>query len=636
MKNFTALFLGLAALTVAPHMMAQDVYLASDGKNPSCKILRGGEYDILNGFVKNTAPGTATGTLLELGEVDFGDGNKYNATCVDFANGWYTDGWAILWAGSDWDDAVPFTQMDVNEYRSYYSVRRFGANMAYDVFEGGVSPNIYLMEQPIQYSKPTGKQKVYLTFEGGNGNVFGVGFYEKAFTEEDFVGEDGGWDGYGGDTGIRLRWPLEDPRYDDKSIVLEPEDLTPLVATGEDTDFVETKIDYGSEENPKHHWGWTADKLLLGADVDFGSNRFQQVVLYVSHWSANLSDYLNVYIDDNTEANQIGRVWVGRELRDAYYPMAINLTKEVSGTHKLIVEWETPGSQCDLRLVGLYEGTPWPAASKCGVELVDDLPIEGAFHFTYVGTPEGQGDPWAYEIKARGQWEAAGNIGYTGPGTVISFYMPDGSPIDFGDSEEDAFTHVVVNHSAESSWAGDIDVANFKFYLDLDPNYNIPVDEWTGNLDGILEGHDPVAIVRLQGTGNWATKKHVRGEFLEKVTGLHDLYMVYSSPEENIGANVFDIYFEVNKNTTDDPEEAGVKVVNKDGSDVKVYTSGKNIVVETKDSCKVAVYALNGVSLVNDALQAAGTYTLPVNPGIYVVKTVDANGKTAVAKVIVR
>ena len=51
MKKFTTVFLGLAALAVAPNISAQDVYLASDGKNPNCKILRGGEYDNLYGFV---------------------------------------------------------------------------------------------------------------------------------------------------------------------------------------------------------------------------------------------------------------------------------------------------------------------------------------------------------------------------------------------------------------------------------------------------------------------------------------------------------------------------------------------------------------------------------------------------------
>lgn len=627
--------LGMAAsFAFAPKMSAEDVYIPTNDTNPDCIIERGGQFDMVHKLIGHTAPGTSSGTLVELGTVDFGDGDTYKATYIDFANGWFTDGWAILWAGSDWEDALPFTQMEINEYRSYYVPRRFAANMGYNVYENGVSESIYLGDEPIQYVKPTGQKKVYLTFEGGNGNIFGIGFHEAEYAEEDFVGEENGWDGYNGDIGIRLRYPMEDPRYDDKSEYFDADVFTPLVPVGEDTEHPDTRIDdnLAEEGGWLHHWGWTFDGLQLGTQVDFGDNRFQQIMFFVKWGNTNLNNFLEAYIDDaNNEANMIARVWVGREMDNTYYPLAVNLLKEVSGVHQLIVKWVTPGSQCDLRGIGLYEGTPWMEASECGVSVVDELPLDDAFHFTYVGTPEGQGDPWAYEIKARGVWESAGNVGYTGPGTVISFYMPDGSPINFGDSEDDAYTHIVVNHSAETSWAGDISVANFSFYLDLDPNYNIPADEWTGNLEGILEGHEPVAVVRLQGTGAWGISKHVRGEFTQKVTGEHDLYMVYNSPEDNIGANVFDIYFEHN------PGLAGIKSVSKDNnSSVKVYSANGSICVSTLDSTEVVVYHINGAKVANESFNVAGTYAMPVPVGLYVVKCVDADKKVKVSKVIVK
>ena len=634
MKKATLLLLGLAAMVAAPNASADLYILTNNIDNPDCIIHRGGEFDEINKLIGFTSAGTSSGTLIEIGEVDFGDGEKYKATSIEFGNGWGTDGWAILWAGTDWDDAEPFTQMEINEYKSYYVPRCFGANMAYNVYEGGLSPNIFLMDNPIQYVKPTGKQKVFMTFEGGNGNVFGFHFYENELTEADFIQEDDA--DWGGDAGIRLRNPYEDPRYADKSVVIDALDMMPYVETGEDTDFPEVKID---EAEGLGHWGWTKDGLLIGTinDVDFGNNRFQQFVLFVRHGNQNVFHYLEVYIDDATvEANKIGRVWVGREMNERYYPIPVNFTKEVSGNHKLIVKWETPGGQCDLRRVALYEGTPWLPASECGldVKIVDDIPTEGAFRFTFEGCPEGQGDPWAYEIKAKGQWEAAGNVGYTGPGTVLAFYMPSGAPIDFGDSEDDAYTHIVVEHSSEPALIGKgtIEEANFSFYLDIDPNYDTPEDEWKGNLEGILEGHDPVAIVRMQGTGGWSIRKHVRGEFLTKVTGEHDLYMVYNTPASNIGANVFNIYFEKNA-----PDFGGVQGVAQDVvNTTKVYGRTGSIAIEVAEATKVYVYGINGMTVASDVLTQAGTHSVAVARGIYVVKTVDAAGNAEMTKVAVR
>ena len=141
---------------------------------------------------------------------------------------------------------------------------------------------------------------------------------------------------------------------------------------------------------------------------------------------------------------------------------------------------------------------------------------------------------------ARGQYENAGNIGYTGNGTVIDFYG-DGEGVDFG---EGGWKRIIVNHSSEPSWIGDIDISNFSFYLDLDPDFMYTPEDWEQRLPDILEGHEPVAVVRLQGTGAWSVRKRTAGEFLVNVTGKHDLFMVYNTPSSSTGANVFDIWLD--------------------------------------------------------------------------------------------
>lgn len=53
------------------------------------------------------------------------------------------------------------------------------------VFEGIAIPG-------TQYVKPIGKQKVWLTFVAGNGNIRSVKFFENQLSPEDFVQEGDG------------------------------------------------------------------------------------------------------------------------------------------------------------------------------------------------------------------------------------------------------------------------------------------------------------------------------------------------------------------------------------------------------------------------------------------------------------
>ena len=104
-------------------------------------------------------------------------------------------------------------------------------------------------------------------------------------------------------------------------------------------------------------------------------------------------------------------------------------------------------------------------------------------------------------------------------------------------------------------------MSNFSFYLDLDPDFIYTPEDWDQNLPAILEGHEPIAVVRLQGTGAWSVRKRTAGEFLVNVTGKHDLFMVYNTPSTSTGANVWDIWFDKHVDAQGVPGDA-----NGDGS----------------------------------------------------------------------
>ncbi|WP_407405117.1 dockerin type I repeat-containing protein [Sodaliphilus sp.] len=477
---------------------------------------------------------TSAATTVYLGEVDFGvNGDRFQATSITLANGWYVDGWAILHAGSDYESSLPFTQMAIDETGSYDRYLNFASNMSYnctvDSLLSGGGPAM----EGITYTKPIGRQKVYLTFVGGAGNIRYVNFYDTEFTQEDFVSkEEDEWKG-----GIALREPNQKPGYDQISLRILSIESVPAVPTGEGTDFPETRID--TSANAHGAWGWTHEGFIADyGTVDFGTYKYKQLVAYFTHWSENIYDWLEVYIDEVKPENQIARFWSGLNLaNNGMNPFAKNL-KAVNGQHKVLVKWV--GGSSNLQALEFVEEQLWIEHPDCGIVLVDELPEPDAFHYTFLGQPEGQGNPWGYEVKCRGQYESRGNIGYTGNGTVIDFYG-DGEGVEFGN---DPYKRVVIYHSCDRSWVGNIDEANFTFYLDLDPDFIYTPEDWSNNLAGILEGHEPVAVCRLQGTGDWSVYKHVAGEFLVPVTGKHELFMVYNTPDVNIGANVLDIYFD--------------------------------------------------------------------------------------------
>ena len=608
MKKST-FFTGLLTLMFSTSAIAQDLTIEA----ADFIIEESGRLDKLTGCIQNTGESTR----ICLGEVDFGEnGDKYAAAGIVFANGWSTDGWAGLHAGQDYESSNPFTQMTIDETIGYQIYYTFADSMAYlkgpnhdGVFEGIAIPG-------TQYVKPIGKQKVWLTFVAGNGNIRSVKFFENQLSPEDFVQEGDGRPGWWG--APVLRFPSERSGYSDISVKKLSTESTPAVPMGEDSEFKDVRI---NEESGA--WGWLKAGFIADyGDVDFG-NGYDQVIVYVKKDAdPSVSRFLEVYIDEVKEENMIASIWADLHMKE-FYPIAKSF-KPITGTHKVLVKWAGEGP--DLLAVEFSKGANWDEGLICGVQIVDQLPSENAFRVKFEGCVEGSAEPWAYDVLANGRYESAGNIGYTKNGTVINFFDALGDGVDFGNGE---YKSIVVNHASESSWLGPIDEANFAFYIDLDPDFTIMKETWDTDLASILEGHEPIARVRIQGTGSWGIKKHTAGEMLREVTGKHQLYMVYNILNSSTaGANVFDIYL-------DKKELSGVSQSTADVEGVEVYASNGKIIVNTVDPVKVTVYTLSG-SAMSETVASSGANTYDAASGFYIVKVTDKNGAVGTYKVLVK
>ena len=608
MKKST-FFTGLLTLMFSTSAIAQDLTIEA----ADFIIEESGRLDKLTGCIQNTGESTR----ICLGEVDFGEnGDKYAAAGIVFANGWSTDGWAVLHAGQDYESSKPFTQMTIDETNGYQIYYTFADSMAYlkgpnhdGVFEGIAIPG-------TQYVKPIGKQKVWLTFVAGNGNIRSVKFFENQLSPEDFVQEGDGRPGWWG--APVLRFPSERSGYSDISVKKLSTESTPAVPMGEDSEFKDVRI---NEESGA--WGWLKAGFIADyGDVDFG-NGYDQVIVYVKKDAdPSVSRFLEVYIDEVKEENMIASIWADLHMKE-FYPIAKSF-KPITGTHKVLVKWAGEGP--DLLAVEFSKGANWDEGLICGVQIVDQLPSENAFRVKFEGCVEGSAEPWAYDVLANGRYESSGNIGYTKNGTVINFFDESGDGIDFGNGE---YKSIVVNHASESSWLGPIDEANFAFYIDLDPDFTIMKETWDTDLASILEGHEPIARVRIQGTGSWGIKKHTAGEMLREVTGKHQLYMVYNILNSSTaGANVFDIYL-------DKKELSGVSQSTADVEGVEVYASNGKIIVNTVDPVKVTVYTLSG-SAMSETVASSGANTYDAASGFYIVKVTDKNGAVGTYKVLVK
>lgn len=619
MKKFTFITAGLAGLmmlganTASAELSIPTITVAipTNQNNPNVEIFDcGAQFNVVSGYIGMTSPDTK----VALGEVDFGaDGNKLKAAAIDLANGWYTDGWAILHAGATYEESVPFTQIAINETGGYDNFVTYATNFSCNIpqDEWGNGPAI----DGITYTKPTGKQNVYLTFVGGNGNIRAINFYEQELVPADFVrnlNDDGT---PGNDDMIALLAPDQYEGYSDIAVRITSAESTAM----NPEDFPDARLDGDA-------WGWTNDGFMADyGNVDFGNGGYKQVVLSLTHWNENMSDYIEVYLDAVEPANRIASIWAGRNLEGkVFISLAKNLQTDITGTHKVICKWL--GGSINLRHIEFVKNAVWPIATDCGVVLEDVEPAADAFHMTFIDCPEGQGNPWHYAVRCKGQYESAGNIGYTRNGTVIEFFDENGDGVDFGDG---SYKRIIINHACEPAYAGPIEQSNFSFYLDLDPDFSITDEMFDQELDDILADHEPICRVRMQGTGSWGTRKKTAGTILEPVSGKHSLFMVYNQTyNTSAGANVFDIYM-------DKVEASGIESIAKDKADnnVKVFTAAGEIIVVADIPTTAEVYTLNGQRVASVAVE--GEASIEMGRGFYLLRAANAQGVTSF-KVIVK
>lgn len=618
MKKFTFITASLSGLMMLGGNVASaevnipqiSLSIPTSADNPNIEIFDcGANFNMVSGYIG----WTGEDTKVSLGEVDFGeDGNKFKAASIELANGWYCDGFAILHAGPDYENSVPFTQIPLNETGGYDNFVTYATNFTCNIPEEQWSNGPAM--DGITYTKPTGKQNVYLTFVIGAGNIRSVNFYSQELTDADFKRnfDDDGNPGI--DDKIALLAPNEYEAYGDISLQINSTESSAM----NPDEYPDARLDGES-------WGWTSDGFLADyGNVDFGNGDYKQVVINFTHYSENISDYINLYIDEATEANMIASFWCGRNLDNkAYINLAKNI-RSISGTHKVIAKWI--GGSINLHHIDFVKESVWPIANDCGIVIEDVEPAADAFHMTFIDCPEGQGNPWYYAVHAKGTYESAGNIGYTKNGTVIEFYDENGDGVDFGDG---TYKRIIVNHSCDKTYAGSIEQANFSFYIDLDPDFLYTDEDYDQNLEDILADHEPICKVRLQGTGSWSTRKKTAGTIVSPVSGKHSLFMVYTSTyDTSAGANVFDIYM-------DKVETSSIDSVSKDNknNNVNVYTTTGEIIVVADIPANAEVYSLNGQLIKTVAVE--GEISIDIARGFYILRATTAEG-TASFKVIVK
>ncbi len=525
------------------------------GHDDGAVILNNGKFNPMGSFIGNTSGDAGNETVIQVGEVDFGAGDTYKAVSLRFANGWGDGGTAILLAGDDFENATPFAAIPLINWRdSYTNFRSIGANFS---------------------DQPTGVQKVFLTFADRAGNVMDVRFCENEFVETDF------------ENGSMLKEPNQYDAYAQTATIL-PIEGAELISSPS----VDTRIDNGS-------WGWTQEGVIVKyGTVDFSAGYDQVIIGLASHWNGDVTaDHVEVYIDDVEDANNLlATVWTGIMVRNGKIYLARNIEKEVTGEHVVYLKWR--GGSSNVAEVEFSKGMLWSLGNILDPIVVtheDEQPSENADRYSFLDAMKNSEDAvyvgrdsQRTTILNRGQWEGD-NVGYTGDGTVLKI-----TDVDF---KEGQFDKILVSHSTGMSWAGYGDEAFFAFYIDLENNptavegapRRITVEDWS-QVRSQLTDIDPISKVRLQATAGWGNVYTTKGE-LSKVEGVHDLYIVYTTPD---GANVKDIYLDDQEDdpTTGVTTVTAAKVVNNN-----VYTIDGRLVRKNAISLEglaSGLYIFNG------------------------------------------
>jgi len=542
MKKRLITFCGLLIFACASIWAENLVFKMTEGSG--VEIINNGRFYPENECIGSTQPGST----ICLGEIDFGNRDKYFACSIEIAHeNKSMDGFADFYFGHPDEGGLMFNDI---------AVKGTGAFQYYRTFQY----NFYPEDEKV----PAGKGKVYMRYRECEGNIKSVTFFSEPV-------EDG---------------MVPDPIYNYQS-------LPASLATITNPEEGEARL------NDQGAIGWTKEGVIAKfTGVDFkDGNTYQQIAVVTSYGGTSLTTYLKIYVDSpDSEDNLIANIWTGRDFGwNIYAPLADNLKEGVSGTHDLYVVWT---GVTNLKEVQLIEGRPWnvPEPPKPPV-IIDDKPSPNAFgiFFDNMGGRDEEGNVISTDFVAKGsdnlQFQSD-NIGYTSYGVVIRF-----NQIDF---KEGQFTRILVNHSSDQM---NLPNSSFDFYLDL------PFSDEDFEDLSILDDQPMLASVVAQGTNNWDTPKGMAGQMLSSATGVHDLYMVLKLAS---GANIHAVYLdtELDVNSIENNTESTNLNVTSENGEIKIYSEntlqsvavyrldGKLIANKTITGQNASVKVLNGLYVV--------------------------------------
>ena len=529
------------------------------------KIVYQGQFVSLNQCLGYTGPGTT----ISLGEIDFGNGENYFACSVDYANesldydgdvvdGVTNGGFIDFYLGNPDEGGIKFNDVRIKGTGAFQYYRTFGYNFF-----------------PEEELTPKGKGEVFVRFNNCNGNLRKITFYSTPIDDD-------------------LQGQFADPVY------------TYDVYSARDAEIVNA----GEEKSSK--WGddiqaigWTsANTVAKFAGVDFKEeNSFQQIGVVVSHGGNNASGFLEIYIDDYTnEENMIAKIWTARDYFWRMYDVLGENLKQISGVHDLYVKWTAATSLREIRLI---QGTPLEVMGEVPEEpeLIDVEVSENAFGITFDQMGAIQCNSEIVAAGIEGARYEGNVIGYTSGGVVIKFEALDFNVKNYG--------RIIVDHSSNqpkllNCW--------FDFYIDLESDDYSDISTFNPDLK--------VASVMAQGTASWANNKKTAGE-LFAINGIHDLYMVFNFENIALGANIFGIYLDTDEVTSIEKNKYEQKVIRQE--------DGFRIDSEQMIS-SVSVYSVDGQLLYEDENIAPGASVALCLPPFAIYKVVLSNGEVISGK----
>ncbi|WP_407405119.1 hypothetical protein [Sodaliphilus sp.] len=569
----------VAAAVMAFAANAQDLIVPTNSLNPNIELTEC-RMDPVGMNVGNVG----TESVIGIGEVDFSE--NYQAVGMAFSNGWNGKGnYAILWAGEDFESALPFAQLALARTGdSYHNYVKLAGNMGYLVSSPADLPGGELAVEGLSFYQPTGKQNVYVTFVGGGGNIQAIHFYKNTFSPADFHSE-GGWEPLNG----QLLRPVENmSNYVKVAMRLAYENSQLVASPSQDT-----------RKDGNSGWGWTTEGVVVDyGTMNFGNGEYTQVCGFVSHWNGNsMNDGLEVYIDEVNDENKIAFIFTGNEYRGDFqgelYARAAALNRVVTGSHKVLVKWR--GGSTNLTNLDFCKGTLWcesPAPDYAVLTKVNDTPSENAKHYTMRNdVPEGAIKITNHAGLNQYQLEGNGNYGYTGNRTVLKL-----EGIDF---ENGQYNKVRIAYATGGDgWIDYKENANISLYLDLEEGGK--TYDWTNAPEELKNaGVEPVAVVRHQATGGWGNVLTISDD-LAPVTGVHTVYVVYYQRYTSEGANIFDYYLDTEA-PAKEPKITGISIKGQalelvEGQtnyslDLTENFTAEDVVVDTEDAedCTVSV-----------------------------------------------